>query len=134
MLAREQYGAGVDWYALGLIINEMVTGECTYHPALFHPSSSDAEDLIREDIDWVSVEALQMPPPHIPGLENPREDTSSCVIRDGVLLSLEEQQDRSEDGPSKTEEPGDAGISSQLIAPRSSLIRWKFALLKFSVL
>ncbi|CAJ0931138.1 unnamed protein product, partial [Ranitomeya imitator] len=131
MLAREQYGAGVDWYALGLIINEMVTGECTYHPALFHPSSSDAEDLIREllqkdpakrlgvhrnirahpffqDIDWVSVEALQMPPPHIPGLENPREDTSSCVIRDGVLLSLEEQQDRSEDGPSKTEEPGDA--------------------------
>ncbi|CAJ0966123.1 unnamed protein product, partial [Ranitomeya imitator] len=106
------------------------TGECTYHPALFHPSSSDAEDLIREllqkdpakrlgvhrnirahpffqDIDWVSVEALQMPPPHIPG-KNPREDTSSCVIRDGVLLSLEEQQDRSEDGPSKTEEPGDA--------------------------
>ncbi|CAJ0952679.1 unnamed protein product [Ranitomeya imitator] len=91
MLAREQYGAGVDWYALGLIINEMVTGECTYHPALFDPSSSDAEDLIREllqkdpakrlgvhrnirahpffqDIDWVSVEALQMPPPHIPGV------------------------------------------------------------------
>ncbi|CAJ0967292.1 unnamed protein product [Ranitomeya imitator] len=69
----------------------MVTGECTYHLALFDPSSSDAEDLIREllqkdpakrlgvhrnirahpffqDIDWVSVEALQMPPPHIPGM------------------------------------------------------------------
>ncbi|XP_077123634.1 protein kinase C delta type-like [Ranitomeya variabilis] len=94
MLARKQYGAGVDWYALGLIINEMVTGECTYHPALFDPSSSDAEDLIREllqkdpakrlgvhrnirahpffqDIDWVSVEALQMPPPHIPGPSKP---------------------------------------------------------------
>ncbi|XP_073522835.1 probable serine/threonine-protein kinase DDB_G0277449 [Phyllobates terribilis] len=72
----------------------MVTGECTYHPALFDTSSSGAEDIIREllqrdpakrlgvhrnirdhpffqHIDWVSVEALQMPPPHIPVTSEP---------------------------------------------------------------
>ncbi|XP_040271315.1 protein kinase C delta type-like [Bufo bufo] len=89
MLAEEEYGIGVDWYSFGIILNQMITSKCTYHPTLFDTTRSIAEDIIKEllqrdpakrlgvhgnirghqffqHIDWVSVEALQMPPPHIP--------------------------------------------------------------------
>ncbi|XP_044124907.1 protein kinase C delta type-like [Bufo gargarizans] len=89
MLDKEEYGVGVDWYSFGVILNEMITSECTYNPKLFDTTHSIAEDIIKEllqkdpakrlgvhgnirghhffqHIDWVSVEALQMPPPHIP--------------------------------------------------------------------
>ncbi|XP_040269968.1 protein kinase C delta type-like [Bufo bufo] len=89
MLAKEEYGVGVDWYSFGVILNEMITSKCTYDPTQFNTTHSSAEDIIKEllqrdpakrlgvhgnirghhffqHIDWVSVEALQMPPPHIP--------------------------------------------------------------------
>ncbi|XP_040269675.1 serine/threonine-protein kinase sck2-like [Bufo bufo] len=89
MLAEEEYGVGVDWYSFGVILNEMITSQCTYHPALFDTTHSGAEDIIKElllrdpakrlgvhgnirghhffqHIDWVSVEALRMSPQHIP--------------------------------------------------------------------
>ncbi|CAJ0927951.1 unnamed protein product [Ranitomeya imitator] len=89
ILDMEEYNAGVDWYSFGVILNEMLTSECNYHPALFDESSSSAKDIIeqllQEDpvqrlgvngnvrehhffhrIDWVSVEALRMAPPYIP--------------------------------------------------------------------
>ncbi|XP_044139125.1 protein kinase C delta type-like [Bufo gargarizans] len=84
MLAKEEYGVGVDWYSFGVILNEMITSQCTYHPA-----RSGAKDIIKkllqrdpakrlgvhgniqghhffQHIDWVSVESLRMTPPHIP--------------------------------------------------------------------
>ncbi|XP_077117078.1 protein kinase C delta type-like [Ranitomeya variabilis] len=89
IMAEEEYNAGVDWFSLGVILNEMLTSECSYHPTLFDDSSSSAKDIIeqllQEDpaqrlgvndnirehpffqgIDWVSVEALRMAPPYIP--------------------------------------------------------------------
>ncbi|KAM4045325.1 protein kinase C delta type-like, partial [Anomaloglossus baeobatrachus] len=84
----KEYNAGVDWYSLGVIIKDMVTSVCTYHLTL-DEASSGIDDIItqllqkdparrlgvngniREHrffqcIDWVSVEALKVPPPHIP--------------------------------------------------------------------
>ncbi|XP_040271053.1 protein kinase C delta type-like [Bufo bufo] len=89
MLAEEEYGVGVDWYSFGVILNEMITSQCTYHPRLFDTTHSSAKDIIKkllqrdpakrlgvhgnirghrffQHIDWVSVEALRMSPPHIP--------------------------------------------------------------------
>ncbi|XP_077121017.1 protein kinase C delta type-like isoform X2 [Ranitomeya variabilis] len=95
ILDMEEYNAGVDWYSFGVILNEMLTSECNYHPALFDESSSGAKDIIeqllQEDpvqrlgvngnvrehhffhrIDWVAVEALRMPPPYIPVPTKPK--------------------------------------------------------------
>ncbi|XP_077134554.1 protein kinase C delta type-like [Ranitomeya variabilis] len=89
ILDMQQYNAGVDWFSLGVIINQMLTSFSTYDPAVFDESSSGAKDIIeqllQEDpvqrlgvhgeirehlffqrIDWVSVEALRMAPPYIP--------------------------------------------------------------------
>ncbi|XP_077108734.1 protein kinase C delta type-like isoform X2 [Ranitomeya variabilis] len=89
ILDMQQYYAGVDWFSLGVIINQMLTSFTTYNPAVFDESSSGAKDIIeqllQEDpvqrlgvhgnirehlffqrIDWVSVEALRMAPPYIP--------------------------------------------------------------------
>ncbi|KAM4048910.1 protein kinase C delta type-like [Anomaloglossus baeobatrachus] len=89
MLAAEEYNAGVDWYAFGIILNIMITSRSKYHRGLFNASSKEAKNLIkkllREDpakrlgvngnirahrffqcIDWDSVESLRMCPPHIP--------------------------------------------------------------------
>ncbi|XP_071995593.1 protein kinase C delta type-like [Engystomops pustulosus] len=89
VVAEEEYSAGADWYSLGVIINEMVTSSFRYHPSLFDESNSGARDIILQlllkdpakrlgvngnirkhpffqCIQWVSVEALRMPPPHIP--------------------------------------------------------------------
>ncbi|KAM4038405.1 protein kinase C delta type-like [Anomaloglossus baeobatrachus] len=89
MLAKEEYNAGVDWYSFGVILNKMITGECQYDPTLFYETNSGAKDIIKQlllrdpakrlgvngdirkhlffqRIDWVSVEALRMPPPHVP--------------------------------------------------------------------
>ncbi|XP_040271835.1 protein kinase C delta type-like, partial [Bufo bufo] len=95
MLAKEEYGVGVDWYSFGVILNEMLTSECTYQPALFDKTRSGAKDIIKkllrrdpakrlgvhgnirghhffQHIDWVSVEALRMAPPHIPVPSTPQ--------------------------------------------------------------
>ncbi|CAJ0947028.1 unnamed protein product [Ranitomeya imitator] len=95
IMAEEEYNAGVDWFSLGVILNEMLTSECSYHPTLFDDSSSSAKDLIEQllqedpvqrlgvndnirehpffqEIDWVSVEALRMAPPYIPVPTKPK--------------------------------------------------------------
>ncbi|KAM3936112.1 protein kinase C delta type-like [Leptodactylus fuscus] len=100
MLAEEKYGAGVDWYAFGIILNMMLTSECTYNPTQYTSMPSGAEDIITqlllkdparrlgvngnirshhffEDIHWASVEALRMPPPYIPEPTVPRGDAKS---------------------------------------------------------
>ncbi|XP_040271792.1 protein kinase C delta type-like [Bufo bufo] len=46
MLAKEEYGVGVDWYSFGVILNEIITSECTYQPALF--ARSGAKDIIKK--------------------------------------------------------------------------------------
>ena len=48
MLAEEEYGVGVDWYSFGVILNEMITSKCTYHPTLFATTRSSAENIIKE--------------------------------------------------------------------------------------
>ncbi|XP_040289378.1 protein kinase C delta type-like [Bufo bufo] len=88
ILAAEEYNAGVDWYAFGIILNIMITNSHKYQRGLFTSSSKEAKNIIkkllREDptrrlgvngnirahrffqcIDWDSVEALRMRPPHI---------------------------------------------------------------------
>ncbi|KAM3936053.1 protein kinase C delta type-like [Leptodactylus fuscus] len=95
MIAKEKYGAGVDWYAFGVILNIMLTSEYMYHPTQYTSMPSGAEDIIKElllkdpakrlgangnirsheffeNIHWVSVEALRMPPPYIPETSVPR--------------------------------------------------------------
>ncbi|XP_077132518.1 protein kinase C delta type-like [Ranitomeya variabilis] len=89
ILDMQEYYAGVDWFSLGVIIYQMLTSFTTYDPAVFDESSSGAKDIIEQllqqdpvqrlgvhgeirqhlffqRIDWVSVEALRMAPPHIP--------------------------------------------------------------------
>ncbi|KAM4031859.1 LOW QUALITY PROTEIN: protein kinase C delta type-like [Anomaloglossus baeobatrachus] len=88
MVARKEYNAGVDWYAFGIILKEMVMGEGIDLEILNDESSGIGDILkqllqkdpshrlgvngnIREHmffqrINWDSVEALKMPPPHIP--------------------------------------------------------------------
>ncbi|KAM4012637.1 protein kinase C delta type-like [Anomaloglossus baeobatrachus] len=89
MLAGKKYGAGVDWYSFGVILNEMITSKCKYDRALFDETHSGVKNIIKkllrkdparrlgvqrnirghrffQQVDWVSVEALRMPPPHIP--------------------------------------------------------------------
>ncbi|CAJ0947583.1 unnamed protein product, partial [Ranitomeya imitator] len=89
MLAKEEYNTGVDWYSFGVILNKMITGQREYDPTLFNETSSGASDIIKQllledpakrlgvnedirkhhffqSIDWVSVETLRMPPPHVP--------------------------------------------------------------------
>ncbi|XP_040264672.1 protein kinase C delta type-like [Bufo bufo] len=100
MLAKEEYGVGVDWYSFGVILNQMITSECTYDPTLFDTTRSSAADIIKEllqrdpanrlgvhgnirghhffqHIDWVSVEALRMTPPHIPVPSIP-QNSATC--------------------------------------------------------
>ncbi|KAM3920349.1 protein kinase C delta type-like [Leptodactylus fuscus] len=108
MLAGEQYDAGVDWYALGIIIDIMMTGELRYNPELFKATSKVAKNIIAmllaEDrtirlgvngnirahrffqrIDWDSVETLRMLPPHIP---QPKKTEST--LRSFNLQEMEE--------------------------------------------
>ncbi|XP_066428514.1 protein kinase C delta type-like [Eleutherodactylus coqui] len=89
IIAEEEYNAGVDWYSLGVIINEMITGERKYHLTLFDRSTLSAAiiiiQLLQRDpakrlgvhgniqrhcffqpIDWDSVNTLRMASPHIP--------------------------------------------------------------------
>ncbi|KAM3924705.1 protein kinase C delta type-like [Leptodactylus fuscus] len=89
VLAEEEYNAGIDWYAFGIILNIMVTGKSKFHRGLFSASSVEVKNIIkkllREDpakrlgvngdikahrffqhIDWDSVQALRVRPPHIP--------------------------------------------------------------------
>ncbi|KAM4034415.1 LOW QUALITY PROTEIN: protein kinase C delta type-like [Anomaloglossus baeobatrachus] len=88
MMAGEEYNAGVDWYAFGVILKKMLMGECVDHQLLTDKSSGIGDilkQLLQKDparrlgvngnirahrffqrIDWDSVEALKMPPPHIP--------------------------------------------------------------------
>ncbi|KAM4034566.1 protein kinase C delta type-like [Anomaloglossus baeobatrachus] len=89
MLAGKKYGAGVDWYSFGVILNEMITSKCKYDRALFDETHSGVKNIIKkllrkdparrlgvqrnirghrffQQVDWVSVEALRMPPPHTP--------------------------------------------------------------------
>ncbi|XP_066438436.1 protein kinase C theta type-like [Eleutherodactylus coqui] len=88
MDAREEYNAAVDWFSFGVIINQMITGERKYHHKLFNESTSGAKSIILQllkrnpakrlgvnrdirkhrffqQIDWISVESLRVPPPHI---------------------------------------------------------------------
>ncbi|XP_066430955.1 protein kinase C delta type-like [Eleutherodactylus coqui] len=89
MLSGEEYNAAIDWYALGIILNIMVTSRSKYHRGRFNASNIEAKNIIkkllREDpttrlgvhgdiraqrffqhINWDLVEALRMRPPHIP--------------------------------------------------------------------
>ncbi|XP_066461131.1 protein kinase C delta type-like [Eleutherodactylus coqui] len=89
MLSGEEYNAAIDWYALGIILNIMVTSRSKYHRGRFNASNIEAKNIIkkllREDpttrlgvhgdiraqrffrnINWDMVQALQMRPPHIP--------------------------------------------------------------------
>ncbi|XP_040294303.1 protein kinase C delta type-like [Bufo bufo] len=88
MLARKEYNAGVDWYSFGVILKEMVTSDCAYHQTIDDASSgikNIIRKLLRKDparrlgvngnirkhrffqrMDWVSVEALELPPPYTP--------------------------------------------------------------------
>ncbi|XP_075715612.1 protein kinase C delta type-like [Rhinoderma darwinii] len=89
MLAEEEYNAGVDWYAFGIILNIMITSKSKYHRGLFNASSMEAKNIIKrllrehpakrlgvngnirahrffQHIDWDSVQALRMRPPHTP--------------------------------------------------------------------
>ncbi|XP_069810040.1 protein kinase C delta type-like [Dendropsophus ebraccatus] len=113
ILAGKEYGAGVDWYSFGVIINEMVTGESEFHPTLFKSSHSGVKNIImqllRKDpaqrlgvkenirghfffrhIQWDSVEALRMPPPHIP------EPTEPDPTAEGFTLEGMEADEASE--------------------------------------
>ncbi|XP_044132960.1 protein kinase C delta type-like [Bufo gargarizans] len=97
MLAKKEYGVGVDWYSFGVILKEMITSQRTYHPA-----RSGAKDIIKkllqrdpakrlgvhgnirghhffQHIDWVSVEALRMTPPHIPVVNQKKEKLNADV-------------------------------------------------------
>ncbi|KAM3918955.1 protein kinase C delta type-like [Leptodactylus fuscus] len=111
MRAAEEYNAGVDWYAFGIVLNIMVTGSSKYQRGLFKASSKEAKNIIkkllREDparrlgvngnirahrffqrIDWDSVETLRMRPPHIP--EPPRNIQHSSRPFDLQLLEAAE--------------------------------------------
>ncbi|XP_069838014.1 protein kinase C delta type-like [Dendropsophus ebraccatus] len=93
MLAGEEYDAGIDWYAFGIILNIMVTGKSRYHRGRFKASNMEAKIIIKEllqedpdqrlgvhgnirahaffqDMDWDKVQALGMKPPHIPSKRN----------------------------------------------------------------
>lgn len=48
MLAEEEYDAGVDWYAFGVILNKMVTSKYKYHRRLFNASSMVAKNIIKK--------------------------------------------------------------------------------------
>ncbi|XP_044152253.1 protein kinase C delta type-like [Bufo gargarizans] len=94
MLARKEYNAGVDWYSFGVILKEMVTSDCAYHQTIDDASSgikNIIRKLLRKDparrlgvngnirkhrffqrMDWVSVEALELPPPYTPEPTEPR--------------------------------------------------------------
>ncbi|XP_071969795.1 RAC family serine/threonine-protein kinase homolog [Engystomops pustulosus] len=93
IIAGQKYNAAVDWYSLGIIIYQLVTGvkawECdvsdlpTYH--LDTDTENIIEELLCEDpkrrlginnsirdhpffhhIQWDDLEALNIPPPFIP--------------------------------------------------------------------
>ncbi|XP_066444959.1 protein kinase C delta type-like [Eleutherodactylus coqui] len=89
MQANKEYNAAIDWYAFGVILNEMLTGECDYDPTLLRGISYSArsiiEKLLQKDparrlglhgnirghrffryIDWHSLERLKVTPPYIP--------------------------------------------------------------------
>ncbi|XP_075715604.1 protein kinase C delta type-like [Rhinoderma darwinii] len=50
MLAEEEYNAGVDWYAFGIILNIMITSKSKYHRGLFNASSMEAKNIIKKII------------------------------------------------------------------------------------
>ncbi|XP_077123815.1 protein kinase C delta type-like isoform X2 [Ranitomeya variabilis] len=87
ILAGTEYNVGVDWYCFGVILKEMVTDECAYHQTLDKSSSirNMIKQLLQKDpashlgangnirehkffqhMDWLSVEALKLSPPHVP--------------------------------------------------------------------
>ncbi|XP_066438437.1 protein kinase C delta type-like [Eleutherodactylus coqui] len=99
MDAREEYNTAVDLFSFG-IMNQMITGECKYDHKLFNESTSGAKNIILQvniilqllkrnpakrlgvnrdirkhcffqQIDWISVESLRVPPPHIPESSKP---------------------------------------------------------------
>ncbi|XP_075040879.1 protein kinase C delta type-like [Mixophyes fleayi] len=101
MLAGEEYNAGVDWFSFGVIIKEMITGTSGYNRRRAKIPGDVAKDIINKllcknpsqrlgvngnirqhqffmHIDWVSLEALRVAPPHVPG--PPTIRTSSGVF------------------------------------------------------
>ncbi|XP_066461986.1 protein kinase C delta type-like [Eleutherodactylus coqui] len=48
MLNEEEYNAAIDWYALGKIINMMVTSRSKYHRGRFDASNIEAKNIIRK--------------------------------------------------------------------------------------
>ncbi|KAM4034411.1 LOW QUALITY PROTEIN: protein kinase C delta type-like [Anomaloglossus baeobatrachus] len=104
MMAGEEYNAGVDWYAFGVILKKMVMGARVDHQMLTDQSSGIDDilkQLLQKDparrlgvngnirahrffqcIDWVSVEALKMPPPHIPVPSEPHRRTTPIHLDD----------------------------------------------------
>ncbi|KAM4034544.1 LOW QUALITY PROTEIN: protein kinase C delta type-like [Anomaloglossus baeobatrachus] len=119
ILAGKEYNAGVDWYSFGIILKEMVTDECAYHQTLDDKSSgirNIIKQLLQKDpasrlgangnirkhkffqrINWVSVEALKLPPPHIPVPSEPRHRPKPFHLDKleaaevGALISAQDQ-------------------------------------------
>ncbi|XP_075122786.1 protein kinase C delta type-like isoform X1 [Leptodactylus fuscus] len=110
MLAGEQYDAGVDWYALGIIINIMITSKFRYDPKQFKATSKVAKNIIAmlltenrymrlgvngnirahrffQHIHWDLVETLRMQPPHKP---HPKKTEST--LRPFNLQEMEEAE------------------------------------------
>ncbi|XP_044139194.1 protein kinase C delta type-like [Bufo gargarizans] len=61
MLAEKEYGVGVDWYSFGVILNEMITSKCTYHPKRFDTTRSSAKDIIKELLQRDPAKRLGVP-------------------------------------------------------------------------
>ncbi|XP_066458130.1 protein kinase C delta type-like [Eleutherodactylus coqui] len=48
MLSGEEYNAAIDWYALGIILNIMVTSRSKYHRGRFNASNIEAKNIIKK--------------------------------------------------------------------------------------
>ncbi|KAM4034541.1 LOW QUALITY PROTEIN: protein kinase C delta type-like [Anomaloglossus baeobatrachus] len=138
ILAGKEYNAGVDWHSFGVILKEMVTDQCAYHQTLDDKSSgirNIIKQLLQKDpasrlgvngnirkhkffqrINWVSVEVLKLPPPHIPACQQNLETTVPAHPPD--VSAKQEQQSYQVHFMKKTPKmavPADPSMSWQFV-------------------